>query len=173
MQPLILRELDEDDEKSFFAGLQEWEGLSSHWHTFIWTSGMPYVDLLNKLKDDAKGINLENGRVPHTMFYGFVDGVIVGRVSVRHQLNQRLLHRGGHFGYAVAPRFRQRGYATEMVRQALLFIREKLRLPELLVTCDEENTASRKIIEKFGGKFEGKFFDNTDNKWILRYWIKL
>ena len=44
---------------------------------------------------------------------------VVGRVSVRHRLDDWLRHEGGHIGYAVVPGERRQGYATEILRQAL------------------------------------------------------
>jgi predicted acetyltransferase len=173
MSSLILRALTEGDEAAFLQGLQEWAGEAPGWHTFIWKPGMAFADMLARLRDDARGLNLAEGRVPHSMFYGFVGGAIVGRVSVRHQLNERLLRRDGHLGYAVAPRFRQKGYATEMVRQALQYCREGLGLSELLLTCNDNNESSWRVIEKAGGKFERKFYDDQAGEWVRRYWLKL
>jgi predicted acetyltransferase len=51
-----------------------------------------------------------------------------------------------------------------MLREALPWCRE-LGIDPVLVTCDADNTASRKVIENNGGRFE----DQRDVK--LRYWI--
>jgi predicted acetyltransferase len=169
---LTLRELTETDKPAFLAGLKAWEGENLAWHTFEWKPGMSFTDHLAKLRNNRAGIGLLEGRVPSTMFYGFVDGEIIGRVNVRHQLTENLLVRGGHIGYAVAPRFRRRGYATEMVRQALPYLRT-LGIPRALITCDDGNAASCKIIEGIGGQLENKIWDSADQKMVRRYWVKL
>jgi predicted acetyltransferase len=62
-------------------------------------------------------------RVPATFLVADVDGAIVGRVSIRHELNDHLTHFGGHIGYGVRPAHRRRGYATEILRQSLVIAR--------------------------------------------------
>ena len=133
---------------------------------------MKYSDMLEILRKETAGIELHPGRVPHSMLYGFLGTEIVGRVSVRHELNEKLRHRGGHIGYAVAPRFRQRGYAKSMVAQALEYCRG-LGLSELMVTCGDTNEGSWKVVESFGGKLQDKIWDEEDSELIRRYWIKL
>ena len=109
--------------------------------------------------------------VPATMFLADVDGIIVGRVHVRHELNDQLLAVGGHIGYGVRPGFRRRGYATEMLRRALEFCRDELGLERVLVTCDDDNVGSAKVIETAGGILENIVTDRGIQK--RRYWITL
>ena len=126
--------------------------------------------MLIQLKKEAAGIDLAPGYVPHSMLYGFADGKIIGRVSVRHTLNDYLRLRGGHIGYTVAKKYRKNGYATEMVRQAIIYCK-KLGIEQIMVTCADENIPSWKIIEKFGGKLQDKIWDAEDKEMIRRYWI--
>jgi predicted acetyltransferase len=169
---LIIRELNESDEVAFVNGLEEWKGESLHWYSFYWKEGMVFLEMVQRLRNESKGIDLRDGKVPATMFYGFVNGEIVGRIHVRHYLNDFLLKCGGHVGYAIAPRFRKRGYATEMMRQVLPICRS-LGIKKMLVTCDDTNMASWKIIESFGGRLENIILDESDQKMTRRYWIDL
>lgn len=57
---------------------------------------------------------------------------------------------GGHIGYDTVPSFRGRGVATSMLRQALPVARA-LGLTEVLLTCDDTNASSIRVIEKNGG----------------------
>jgi predicted acetyltransferase len=173
-EALVLRELTAApaDETAFFAGMKAWEGEAPDWYTFSWKTGMSYAEMLEILRKEAAGIDLAPGRVPHTMFYAFVDGQIIGRLSVRHELNDYLRQRGGHFGYAVAPAFRRRGYATEIVRQGLGHCR-RLGIREALVTCADSNTPSWKIIERFGGILQDRVFDEGHGEMIRRYRLAL
>lgn len=169
---LVLRQLEDKDEKAFFEGLKEWEDEDLSWYTFAWKPGMPFSDMMILLQKEFNGIDLAPERVPHSMLYGFLDGKIIGRVSVRHLLNDYLRRRGGHIGYAVARRFRRNGYATEMVRQAIPHCKE-LKIPSLMITCSDNNIPSWKIIEHFNGKLEDRIWDDEDKEMIRRYWITL
>lgn len=170
--PLTLRELNENDEQAFLLGLKEWEGTDLRWYSFEWKPGMLFSELLARERNNSAGVDLPAGFVPSTMFYGFVDNLIVGRLHIRHSLNDNLRHRGGHIGYAVAPRFRGLGYAGEMLKQSLPICR-KLGIPGILITCDDDNIPSWKVIEKHGGIIKDKVYDAEDKKQIRRYWIKL
>jgi predicted acetyltransferase len=88
--------------------------------------------------------------VPKTHLWAVTEGQFVGRVSVHHELNDALRVAGGHIGYDTMPSVRGRGIATEMLRQALPLARD-LGLSEVLLTCDDTNMASIRVIEKNGG----------------------
>lgn len=167
---LVLRKLNENDEQSFLDGAKEWEDESLSWYSFIWKPGMRFQEMLSSLQKETVGIDLLPGRVPHTMLYGFLDGKIVGRVSVRHELNEYLRKRGGHIGYAVAKKFRNKGYATEMVRQAMGYCKQ-IGISSIMITCADGNIPSWKIIERFNGKLEDRIWDEEDKEMIRRYWI--
>lgn len=130
----------------------------------------PWDTYLERLDDERRGIRLVVGRVPATFLVAVVGVDIVGRLSLRHQLTEYLATIGGHIGYAVVPRFRGRGYATEMLRQGLVVARAA-GIDRVLVTCDEGNVGSAKAIERCGGAFEG-LVDQTDGlPRKRRYWI--
>lgn len=59
------------------------------------------------------------GKCENTFLVGVVEHEIVGRLSLRHYLNDFLARIGGHIGYGVTPAHRKKGYATEMLKQAL------------------------------------------------------
>jgi predicted acetyltransferase len=92
--------------------------------------------------------------VPVTELW-FVDGrEYIGTVVIRHRLTPALEREGGHLGYHVVPGHRRRGHATRMLAQARAVCR-RLGLDEVLVTCAETNTASRRVIEANGGVLDG------------------
>ena len=94
-----------------------------------------------------------------------VDGdTVVGRISLRHSLTPWLLEVGGHIGYAVRPSARRRGYATAALTQ-MCGIAAELGIDPALVTCDDDNQASRRVIEANGGVLE----DVRNRK--MRFWV--
>ncbi|SOD64549.1 Predicted acetyltransferase [Streptomyces zhaozhouensis] len=104
------------------------------------------------------------GMVPSTTLW-FVDGETwLGRLSIRHRLTPRLMEWGGTIGYDIRPSARNRGHGRAMLRAALPHA-WGLGFDPVLVTCDAENIASRKVIEASGGVFEDKRGEK------LRYWI--
>jgi len=169
---LTVRQLTPNDETAFFEGMNLWSEEDRAWHTFSWKPGMSYSEMLTILEDEREGRNMAEGRVPHTMLYGFLDGKIIGRVSIRHELNDFLLRRGGHIGYAVADGYRGKGFATLLMLEGMKYCKS-LGLSEILVTCDNANVPSWKIIEKFEARLENKIIDEKENKKIRRYWVKL
>jgi predicted acetyltransferase len=95
----------------------------------------------------------------------WVDGdEYLGRLAIRHRLTPRLTDLGGHIGYDVKPSARRRGHATAMLAAALPVARG-LGLGPALVTCDESNAGSRRVIEANGGVLEDK--RGTE----LRFWV--
>lgn len=92
--------------------------------------------------------------VPASHYWALASGdEFVGRITIRHELNDALRIEGGHIGYDTAPSSRGRGVATEMLRQALPLARG-LGLSMVLLTCDDTNAASIRVIEKNGGRLE-------------------
>ena len=77
----------------------------------------------------------------------------------------------GHIGDGIRPSERKKGYATEMVRLALIECK-KLGIERVLMICDKENIGSAKSIIKNGGVLENEFV-NSDGNTIQRYWINI
>lgn len=92
------------------------------------------------------------GFVPMTTLWWAQDGEVLGRIAIRHRLTPALERVGGHIGYDVRPSARRRGHATAMLAAALP-LAESVGIEEALLTCDETNTASRRVIETNGGRY--------------------
>jgi predicted acetyltransferase len=165
---LRLRPVGPDDEA---AVLDAHRALLADNFTFAlnYHDGDAWPDYVKRLSEIRQGRSLSVGMVPSTLLLAVVDKAIVGRASIRHELNDELLRVAGHIGYSVLPEYRRRGYATEILRQSLVIIRS-LGVEEVLVTCDDGNVGSAKTIEACGGVLEN-LVDNPPGPAKRRYWI--
>lgn len=80
-----------------------------------------------------------------------------------------LAHEGGHIGYVVLAQHRRQGYATEMLRTSLQ-ITSDLGITRVLVTCDDDNLVSARVIERCGGVLEN-VVEGRSGVAKRRYWI--
>lgn len=130
-----------------------------------------FADCVQELDDRWEDRVEKSGAVPETFLLAEADGAIVGRLSLRHALNDRLHERGGHIGFGVLPGHRRRGYATEILKQALGLARD-IGLKRVLITCSEHNAGSRSVIEGLGGVYHGSTTQSGEAA-TRRYWIEL
>ncbi len=87
------------DEDAFVAGH---EAMAKEFTFGLgYSPGQSWDDYVKALEDHRAGLNLPEGYVPATFLVADVGGEIVGRTSIRHQLNEFLLREGGHIGYCV------------------------------------------------------------------------
>jgi predicted acetyltransferase len=142
--------------------------------TFLrdYREGMDYGAFLRLLEDHRAGRGLPPGVAPSTFLFAFLDDRIVGRASVRHALVPPLGELAGHVGYAVLPHARNRGIATRILRDAVRYARDELGLERVLVTCDDDNAASMRVIEKNGGVFLDLREAASLRRPKRRYWIE-
>lgn len=112
--------------------------------------------------------------VPSTQFI-YVrksDRKIIGVLQIRHYFNEFLEKYAGHIGYAVCPSERRKGYATQMLHDALPACRE-LGLNRILISCLTDNEGSRRTILHNGGVYESTVHEPNGNVDLERYWIEL
>ena len=140
--------------------------------TFLlgYDQGEPWPTYVGSLHAMRQGVDLRPGEVPATLLLAWVGGELVGRTSIRHELNEHLAAYGGHVGYCVVPAHRHRGYATEILRQSVVIARS-VGVTEVLVTCDEHNTGSAHTIERCGGVLASIIDQPDGGPRKRRYWI--
>jgi len=79
---------------------------------------------------------------------------------------------GGHIGYDIRPSKRKQGYGNKILELALPKTKE-LGIHKALLTCDEPNTGSQKIIERNGGVLENVVDNPETGIRKMRFWITI
>ena len=142
-------------------------------------NGSAGLDRLSSIEDWLEELNkrscedtVPKGLVPSSTYLGVreKDNYIVGMIDIRHYLNEYLTQVGGNIGYSVRKTERNKGYAKQMLKLALEKCKE-LKIKKVLITCDEDNIASEKVILSANAKFED--IRNVDGENKKRFWIDL
>ncbi len=166
MPKFKLQKLSPSDGEDIYNFLQEIPAEQNGFNNIF--NGMSYEEFKKELvvrNDESENLNIGEDRVPQTLFWMYADNEPVGFVKIRHYLNDYLEKHSGHMGYTISPKYQGKGYATKMVELALMEAK-KLGIDKILITCDKNNFASRRVAEKNGGILE------SDVE-FCRYWIEL
>jgi predicted acetyltransferase len=121
-----------------------------------------YVARVLSERDDAAV--RPSGFVPMTTLWWAEGDQMLGRLAIRHRVTPALETAGGHIGYDVRPSARRQGHAAAMLAAALPIAHSR-GIAQALLTCDETNTVSQRVIEANGGRF----IDMAGHK--RRYWV--
>lgn len=132
-----------------------------------------YDEWLDRLKANSNEKTALPGYVPATTFFAVrrSDGRIVGTIDIRHRLNEFLRSYGGHIGYGVRPSERRKGYATQMLKMALVYAKQ-IGLTKVMLACNRDNEASRRTIQRCNGVLEREFL-HTDGHIVQVFWITI
>jgi len=165
---LVLRAFRPTDEAAALAAQEEFQRSGVGFFLFDYEPGTSWTDWLSRMDRYSQGIDLPRNRTRSAFLAADVEGELVGSVSIRFALNDFLATKGGHIGYGVIPRFRRKGYATAILRQAIEIAHSDGVSP-LLLTCDDDNVGSATVIERCGGVLESVVTDGGGA--LRRYWI--
>lgn len=131
---------------------------------------MSWSQFLDKLEDQRRGLIHSKYHVRAVQLAAEVDGELVGRASVRFELNEFFATEGGHIGYVVLPEYRRRGFATEILRQSLVIARVG-GVDPVLMYCSDSNVGSYTAIERCGGVLDEVIVNDAGEPSWRRYWI--
>lgn len=162
-----LRKLAKNDGREIYDMLQEiGPGENGFGNCGFNIAYEQFTEYLDKNINFSEGIGLDKKYVPQTIYWLIVNDKPVGIGKLRHYLNDNLKIVGGHIGYSIRPSERKNGYGNLILKE-ILKEAQKMNIDEVLLTCDEINIPSRKVIEKNNGVLES--MENGECK----YWIKL
>lgn len=145
---------------------------------------MEYEQWLARNVNNRNKNTIEKDWVVATTFFAvrMRDNKIIGIIDIRHSLgNEFLTQFGGHIGYSVCPSERAKGFATEILKMGLEYLKS-LSIEKVMIGCYAENIPSIRVIEKCGGiLFETKPFTfgnlvnapEENGKIVNTYWINL
>ncbi len=121
---------------------------------------------------EALGINLKPNRVPQNHYILYKNKFPVGISKLRHSLNDYLMVNGGHIGYTIFAEHRGKGYGKIILKETLRKACN-LGIDRALLTCDETNIGSTKIITSVMEIMGGEEIEKTENdgKSTRRFWI--
>lgn len=127
--------------------------------------------LLERYADEREGRDLKSGYVPASTFWLAEGEHVLGGGSIRHRLTESLEHYGGHIGYWIRPSEWGKGYGTLQL-QYLLREAHALGIDPALITCNDENTASARVMEKNGAVLQDviEYPVEGELRRIRRYW---
>lgn len=131
-----------------------------------------YDRWLTGMQHRHTGEQLPAGYVRENFYLCYEGARLVGVFSLKFELTEFLLNYGGHVGYAARPSDRNRGLATQMLKQGAE-LAKAFGFDRLLCICDDGNIASEKVILKNGGVLENKLFDPDEKVTVKRFWIRL
>ncbi len=158
-------------EKSFREALKEFEneGIGGFWNV-----GGKAIDntkeAINRALNHEKGVDLPANWVPATTYWLMDGDRFIGHVNIRHRLTDKLKKIGGHIGYAIRASERGKSYGTKILKLTLPKARE-IGIKEALITCDDDNIPSIKIIENNRGILQDTI--EVEGKMVRRYHINL
>lgn len=120
------------------------------------------------------GVGLPEGYVPSSTFWLVENDEFIGTGNLRHWLTPPLEKYGGHIGYAIRPSKWGHRYGTLILR-LLLEEARSLQIKRVLLTCDEENTMSAKVMINNGGTYCNTVEVEINGivRRMARYWIEL
>lgn len=163
---IYLKELELDESEDIYQMIQEiGEGQNGFINSLISNNLKQFEEKLVRYHDMSKGIHLSEGLVPQTIYWFYVEGRPIGYGKLRHKLNDKLLAHGGHIGYIIRPTERRKNFGRIVLKELLIKAHQK-GIDEILLTCNEDNVASRKVIESNNGILS----EMKDGS--CKYWIK-
>ena len=178
---LILREITLEDKDKIYemyneyisatplVGIDTFEGIRD-FEKLEYFEFPKWIETLELNKDEK---NLPQDFSPQTIYIALnEEDKIVGAIGLRWKEVPVLMNFGGFVGYSVRPKERGKGYATEILRQALEKFKDAGR-DKILISCKNFNDASKKKKKKNEGVYDSDFFNEEEGYTYSKYWVNI
>ncbi|MGT2910096.1 GNAT family N-acetyltransferase [Streptococcus cameli] len=164
---MYLRQPQARDEQAFLEMAREFErfGCRMSGAIAVWSAAKgDFKHFINLLKQQENQDIIASGLGPFRLFLTWEEKQLVGLLALRTTTTPSILREYGHIGYCIRPSQRGKGLSKEQLRLGLLEAKQ-FGIKWLLLTCHQENEASRRTILANGGQYE-KTTDTDDFYWI-------
>lgn len=129
-----------------------------------------FYEYIDEIKKEEKIMNINLNTTTNRYIF-FVDDYPVGEIGIRTTFNDFWVNRGSQIFYKIRVGERNKGYGTKMLELALEECK-KLGMKKVRINCDDNNIASRNVIEKNGGLIDIKSYQ-TKNGYSSSFIIEL
>lgn len=121
---------------------------------------------IKSMIDESFCVDLLENRVPQCNYWLYECDRVIGMSKLRPTLNNHLINTcGGNIGYLIRQEERGKGYGSKILKLTLEKAKAK-GLDMVMVTCNDDNLPSQRVIESNGGRLE-KVKDNIRFYWIF------
>jgi predicted acetyltransferase len=119
------------------------------------------------LKEVTKDFTNSSTWINSSLFFLINNNEIVWAIQIRHSIDHpNLIETWWHIWYWVTPKYRKKLYASKILKLWLIEAK-KILLKNILITCDIDNIASKKVIEKNWWIFERLTKDWKMNRYFI------
>lgn len=126
---------------------EEQKSFNSNFKPWVTKETLPAY--LKELENNKNGKG--NKKYSSRKYFLIVNNRIVGHGSIRYNITDYEMNEfGGNIGYGILPLERKKGYASIFCHLMIEKLHE-LGLQNIMISCNEENIASSKVIENNGG----------------------
>ncbi len=149
---LILRELQQSDADAFFE-----MDSSVEVHKYLGNNPIKTIEHIYDVIANIHQQYLDNG-IGRWATIEKSSGTFIGWSGLKFRRDEENNHINFYdVGYRLHPNYWSKGYATESCKAALEYGFKTLNSNKIIGTTNEENKASRRVLEKCGLKFVEKF----------------
>ena len=167
---LKLYRLAKNDEEKFNEFIRDWKTLPTIYMDFdaLDTYDGDFDKFLVSLDELADKKN----KYPEIYYFLMEETTIYGFAVIRPKLNEFTTNHGGNILYGVPPRFRNQGFGSVCLREAIVKAREH-GIKDVLLTCHKLNVTAARVSMNNGAvqDSEGEITLENGDK-VRKFWVK-